>query len=169
MNTDKPGELVIVGDFSKLLDLVRHIQSLRGIHAGYTSIRLNGTEQTTPVAEPICPYCNCSCPTYVHRNQINLMDALRPNKPKPPAPPKQNGTEQTTPVAEPICPYCNCSCPTYVHRNQHICNTHSNINQSDGRPAPPKPLQVKKQELSLVSAYVFVKHMTYHSMRQFKP
>ena len=87
MNTDKPGELVIVGDFSKLLDLVRHIQSLRGIHAGYTSIRLNGTEQTTPVAEPICPYCNCSC-------------------------------------------------PTYVHRNQHICNTHSNINQFDGRPAP---------------------------------
>lgn len=69
MNTDKSGELVIVGDFSKLLDLVRYIQSLRGIHAGYTSIKLNGAEQTTPIANPICPYCNCACPTYVHRSQ----------------------------------------------------------------------------------------------------
>lgn len=87
MSANRTGELVVTGDFSKLLDLVRHIQSLRGIHAGYTTIKLNGTQQETPVPEPICPYCNRSC-------------------------------------------------PTYVHRDQHICNSHSNINQPDGRAAP---------------------------------
>ena len=52
---------------------------------------------------------------------------------------------------------------------QELVNKESYITEVLPEPAPPKPLQVKKQELSLVSAYVFVKHMTYHSMRQFKP
>lgn len=48
-------------------------------------------------------------------------------------------------------------------------NREAEIMETIPTPLPPKPLQIHKQKLSLVSIYAFAKQMTVHTMRELLP